>query len=156
MESKTRGILDTPPSRSMTAVSGASLSTALTKPASSRRKAGTTTTLLRPLLIPLLQHFQHQLHRHQHGIVAMHQPSFGEAAEVVDQRDVELGLRRAAFSCRDDAGADRQFGRERHHAAAVGEFRADSAADAAMNPGMEDAVLPAKNVQRAGKILVRA
>jgi hypothetical protein len=33
----------------------------------------------------LPQHFQHQLHRHQHRIVATHQPALGKAAGIVDE-----------------------------------------------------------------------
>ena len=52
---------------------------------------------------------------------------------IVDQRDIELGFQRAVGAGRDGARADRQFGRERLDDAAVGEARADGAADAAMD-----------------------
>src|ERR1700744_4200111 len=56
--------------------------------------------------LPLFHRLQHQLHRHQHGIIAAQQAAFGEAAEVVDQRHVELGFERAVGAGRDAAGAD--------------------------------------------------
>ena len=52
----------------------------------------------------LIQHLEHQLHRHQHRIVAAHQVAFGDAAEIVDQRDVKLGLQRAVGARGDRAG----------------------------------------------------
>ena len=44
----------------------------------------------------LRQHLEHQLHRHQHRIVATQQPALGEAAGVVDQCDVQPRFKRAA------------------------------------------------------------
>lgn len=38
------------------------------------------------------QYLQHKLHRHQHRVVAALKPALGDAAEMVDQRDVEFGL----------------------------------------------------------------
>ena len=101
------------------------------------------------------QHLEHQLHRHQHRIVAAHQPAFGDAAEIIDQRDIERRFQRAIGAWRNGARTDRKLGRERHDAPAIGEMRADGAADAAMNPARENSVLPAETFQRAGKILVR-
>ena len=49
-----------------------------------------------PLQRALVQHLQHQLHGHQHGIVAARQPALGEAAEIIDQRDIKIGFQRAA------------------------------------------------------------
>ena len=39
-------------------------------------------------------HLQHQLHRHQHRIVAAHQPALGKAAGVVDKGNIQLGFQR--------------------------------------------------------------
>jgi hypothetical protein len=36
-----------------------------------------------------VQHLEHQLHGHQHGIVAARQFALSEAAEIIDQRDIE-------------------------------------------------------------------
>lgn len=47
------------------------------------------------------QHFEHQLHGHQHGVVAAHEPPFGETAGMVDQRDIDVGTRRAVAGRRD-------------------------------------------------------
>ena len=49
-----------------------------------------------PLQRALVQHLQHQFHGHQHRIVAARQPALGEAAEIIDQRDIEVGFQRAA------------------------------------------------------------
>ena len=59
------------------------------------------------LKLLLIQHLEHQLHRHQHRIVAAHQVAFGDAAEIVDQRDIKLGLQRAVGAGGDRAGAHR-------------------------------------------------
>jgi hypothetical protein len=42
-----------------------------------------------------LDHLEHQLHRHQHRIIAAHQPALGDTAEIIDQRNIELRLQRA-------------------------------------------------------------
>ena len=51
----------------------------------------------------LAQHLQHQLHRHQHRIVAARQAAFGDAAEIVDKPDVQLCFKRAACANCDHA-----------------------------------------------------
>jgi|ERR1700677_1904625 hypothetical protein len=48
-----------------------------------------------PLPRALVQHLQHQFHGHQYRVVAAHQPALGEAAEIIDQRDIECGFQRA-------------------------------------------------------------
>ena len=39
----------------------------------------------------LAEHFQYQLHGHQHRVVAAYQPALGEAAGIVDKCDIQLG-----------------------------------------------------------------
>jgi hypothetical protein len=46
----------------------------------------------------LLDHLEHQLHRHQHGIVAARQPADIEVAEIVDQGYFQRRLQRAVFA----------------------------------------------------------
>src|ERR1700688_3388202 len=116
MESRSLGVLDTPLSRSMTSPYKAHLRD----------------------LFPSAQPLQHQLHRHQHGIVAADQPAFGNAAGVVDQSDIERGFQRAAGAGGDDAGSDREFSREWLDNIFVGEARADGRADAAVNFRADD------------------
>ena len=79
------------------------------------------------------KYFEHQLHRHQHRIVAAHQPAFGEAAEIIHQRDIEL-----ASSVPSAPGAivpERTVSSVANGTTlpAVGKMRADGAADAAVN-----------------------
>ena len=75
--------------------------------------------------------------------------------EIIDQRDIELGFQRAIRTAAMRARADRELGRERLDDAAVGEMRADGAADAAMKLARVIPRSPAERFQRAGKILVR-
>src|SRR5262249_29643604 len=82
---------------------------------------------------------------HQHGIVAAHQPPLGKAAEIIHQRHIELRLQRTAGAMCDLARIDQQLGRKRHDAATIGKARADDAADAATQPRVADAALPAKD-----------
>ncbi len=51
----------------------------------------------------LTKYLQHQLHCHQHWIVAARQAAFGDTAEIVDERDVQLCFKRAACASRDHA-----------------------------------------------------
>ena len=67
----------------------------LTPPRMSLRSPGYSRQLLPS------HHLEHQLHRHQHRIVAAHQPALGDAAEIIDQRDIELRLQRAVGAGRD-------------------------------------------------------
>src|SRR5437667_9374813 len=66
IESRGCSVLDTPLSRSMTGLSGSLLYT-----------------------LQSFEHLEHQLHRHQHRIVAAPQPAHGETAEVVDHGHVQ-------------------------------------------------------------------
>src|SRR5882724_5539888 len=112
-----------------------------------------STTRLRKTAL-IAERLEHELHGHQHGIVAADQPPLGDTTGVVDQCDVEAGFQGATGPRRDAAGGDREFGREGIDDASVGEARADGRADAAVDCRARDAAVAAEAFERFGEILV--
>src|SRR5258708_13817779 len=90
-----------------------------------------TTTIKEP--VGALGHLQHQLHRHQHRVVVAHQPALGEAARIVNERNVELGVQRAAGTGSDDAGPDRHLRRKRFYNPTIPKTTPDNAPPPAMD-----------------------
>src|SRR5438874_13191111 len=68
----------------------------------------------------LAQHLEHQLHGHQHGIVATDKTPLRHAAGVVDQGNIERGFERAGGAGRNRTGCYRKLGREGLGHAAMG------------------------------------
>src|SRR5581483_7068086 len=97
---------------------------------------------------------QHQLHGHQHRVVAADQPPLGEAAGVVDQRDVELRFQPASCARRDMPVRHGQLGRERVDAMTIRKARADGRADPAANFCPRNPMLAAEGLEAMRKILV--
>src|SRR3954467_10279623 len=104
----------------------------------------------------LAQHLEHQLHGHQHGIVATDQTALRQAAGVVDQGNVECGFERAGGAHRNRAAGHRKLGREGFGHAAMAEASADGRTNTAMDPGARDAVRAAEVFETTGEILVGA
>ena len=96
----------------------------------------------------LAQHLEHQLHGHQHGIVATDKAPLRHAAGVVDQGNIERGFERAGGAGRNRTGCYRKLGREGLGRAAMGKSGADGRADSAMN-------LRARNAASGGEEMLR-
>src|SRR4051794_33242517 len=104
----------------------------------------------------LAQHLEHQLHGHQHGIVATNQTALRYAASVVDQGDIECGFEGAGGAGRNRAAGYRKLGREGLSHAAMGEARPNCRADTAMDPRARDALRAAEVFETAREILIGA
>src|SRR3954451_6237283 len=83
----------------------------------------------------LAQHLEHQLHGHQHGIVATDQTALRHAAGIVDQGDVECSFERAGGNGRNRPAGYGKLSREGFGHAAIGKSGTDGRTNTAVDPG---------------------